>query len=290
MPRDARSMLVVLLLLAGSLGCDSRSPTAPGTVTPTGPTAGPGPTNTNGITIAGHVFDRAWRPLVSARIEVLDGPNAGLSTTTDASGEFRLTGAFDETTRFRASTPGHRDETLRLPAGCERCIPNFWIYFSLDRDTPAIDLTGEYTLTFTADAACAVLPEEFRTRSFDVTVGPSLGGVAAQFVVAVQRGRFVPGYDKFDVGVSGDHFAGVLGDFHGSPGIAEQVGDDTVLGFEGSASAVLSADAGTVAGAFDGAISVCRAAGAPGSRYSCDGAITRAVCPSSRHRFVLQRR
>ena len=287
MPRDARSMLVVLLLLAGGLGCNSRSPTAPGTVTPTGPTAG---ASTNGITIAGHVFDRAWRPLVSARIEVLDGPNAGMSTTTNASGEFRLTGAFDETMRFRASTPGHRDETLGLPARCERCIPNFWIYFSLDRDTPAIELTGEYTLTFTADASCAVLPEEFRTRAFDVRVGPSLGGVAAQFVVALQGGSFLPGYDKFDIGVAGDHFAGVLGDFHGSPGIAEQVGVDTFLGFEGSASAVVSADAGTVAGAFDGVISVCRLAGAPGSRYSCDGAITRAVCPSSRHRFVLPRR
>jgi hypothetical protein len=290
MTRAIWSVFVGTLLLAGSLGCDSRSPTGPTTVTPPGPTITPGPTNTNGIAIAGHVYDRAWRRLVSARIEVLDGPNAGLSTTSDAQGGFRLAGAFDETTRFRASLAGHRDQILVLPARCPQCNPNWWIYFSLDRETPAANLLGEYTLTFTADASCAAIPVEFRTRSFDVSVRPSRGGVAAQFVVAVESGNLLAGYDAFDAGVAGDYFAGMLGDFHGSPGLAERVADDTFLGFEGTASAVLPADTGTVVGSFDGVISLCKVAGAPGSRYSCDSATARAMCTSSRHQFTLRRR
>lgn len=290
MQRELRSVLVVMLVLAGSFGCDSQSPIAPSTVTPPRPGSTTGPPNTNGIAIAGHVYDRAWRQLASARVEVLDGPNAGLSTTTDARGEFRLAGAFDEATRFRATTPGHRDQTLVLPARCERCNPNWWIFFSLDMEAPAVDLIGDYGLTFTAHASCTALPEEFRSRSFDVSVRPSPQGVAAQFSVAIRSGSLLPGYDTFDVGVAGDYFAGLLGDFHGSPGIAERVAGNTFLGFEGTASAVLSSDAGTVAGSFDGVISVCELPGAPAARYSCDAAIARAVCTSPSHRFVLQRR
>jgi len=55
----------------------------------------PGPQATpTVIQLAGTVSDAAWRLLPGARVEVVDGPQGGLSATADAEGEFRLTGTF----------------------------------------------------------------------------------------------------------------------------------------------------------------------------------------------------
>jgi hypothetical protein len=134
-----------------------------------------------------------------------------------------------------------------------------------------------------------MLPEQFRTRSFDVAVRSSPNG-EGRFVVDIQTGDLLAGYTRFDAGVAGNHFAAMVGDSHGTPGIAERIAANTFLGFDGVAAASLSSDAASVTGLFDGVISVCELPAAPGSYYSCAAATTRAVCTSPRHQFVLQSR
>ena len=80
----SRKWLVVILavvLNSAWAACDSSSPptnpTSPST--PSAP-AVPVPQPT-GMQVAGTVADGAWRPSVGATVEVLNGPNAGLSTS-----------------------------------------------------------------------------------------------------------------------------------------------------------------------------------------------------------------
>ena len=125
----------VVLLAAAAAGCDSsRTPPVGPSPMPEagGPAPAPPPAPSTGVSVAGQVTDAAWRPLSGARIEVVNGPDAGRFVVTGGSGEYRLSGRFDESTQFRASRSGHSDVTLPLPARCDRCNPQWWIYFSLE--------------------------------------------------------------------------------------------------------------------------------------------------------------
>src|SRR5512138_3544427 len=91
----------VVFLAIVLVGCNSsRSPAAPSS--PATVNVAPGPTQ-GAIPIAGIVFDTAYRHLPGARIEVIDGPQSGMSTETDSRGQFTLTGVFSDTTRFVAT-------------------------------------------------------------------------------------------------------------------------------------------------------------------------------------------
>jgi hypothetical protein len=287
MKRRFRSAVVGLVLLGSASGCDSTTPLAPTRLpvaAPTGSVVPPTP-NANAIAIAGYVQDRAWRPLIGVRVEVLDGPDAGLSTVTDAKGEFRLAGEFDPTTRFRASAEQHRDMVRVLPPRCDRCNPNWWLYFSLETEAASVDLAGEYSLTFIADRACTMLPEEFRQRTYPATVTPTGSDNAGQFKVSVRGGSFLTGYDAFDVGVAGDSFAAILGDLHGSPGVAERLDGANVLGFEGMANASLASPDTAIVATFDGVVSYCNLLDESAARYACasSAATARALCTSRNH-------
>lgn len=282
----------IVLVSVGISGCDSASPTQPTAITnappvAAPPTSPPPPANPNAVSVGGHVADTAWRPLSGVRIEVLDGPQAGLTAFSDR-GTFHLVGEFNETTRFRASYAGHRDRTAVL-FRCELCNPIWLLSFSLEPDAPAINLTGNYELTFVTDESCTVMPAEFRRRTYPVTLTAS--DVSSRLVISFRAGSFLPRYDRFDAGLAGDYFVAILGDFHGSPGVAERVGDNAYLGFEGQAEAnVTAADVSTVTATFDGVISYCELNGEPASRYTCPlGSPTRVLCASHRHQLLLQR-
>jgi hypothetical protein len=59
-----------------------------------------------------------------------------------------------------------------LLPNCDRCNPKRWVHFFLSVVEPAVDLAGNYTLTFIADSACVKLPERVRTLSYDATISP----------------------------------------------------------------------------------------------------------------------
>ena len=159
----------VLVLGLALAGCDG-SPSSPSPESPPGSPSSPPGSPSGSIQVAGSVSDAAWRPLAGARVEVVDGPQAGLSTTTDGSGEFRLSGNFDDTTHFRATKDGHVASTWPLPAACGPCNPDWWIHFSLEALAPHPNLAGDYTLTVIANSACTSMPEALRTRTFDATL------------------------------------------------------------------------------------------------------------------------
>src|SRR6478752_9708762 len=126
-----RTGIVCLVFVQGLVACGrSSAPSAPSPVSPTAPQPTPPPSS--GITfMRGTVSDTAFRSLAGARVEVLDGPQAGMSTTTDSDGGFSFNGSFDVATRFRASKEGHVTDTETLQPFCARCNPNWWINFSL---------------------------------------------------------------------------------------------------------------------------------------------------------------
>lgn len=284
---------VLLVLAMGVARCDSDHRPGPSGPSPV-PQSGPQPTPPSGIQLAGTVSDAAWRRLSGARVEVVDGPQAGLSTTTDTNGEYRLTGAFDDTTHFRATKEGHVAATWPLPPICDRCNPQWWIHFYLEALAPPASIAGDYTLTFTADSACVGLPDEARTRTYGATVTlTSRPGEPAnsRFDVTVTGGTFLERYNSFTIGVVGDYVKTDIGDWgHGAPGLVEQIAPNTYLTLSGAiATSVI--DTSTIAGSFVGAIERCELTGEWGSRYSCEGgALSHGRCSSENHGFSLRRR
>ena len=291
-----RQLLLVIptLLLAGVLGgCDSSpssTPTAP-SASPSSPSAPPPVPEPTGTQLAGTVADGAWRNLTGAMVEVLNGPNAGLKTSTDSNGGFRLAGAFDETTQFRATKDGYVAAVHSFPSKCDQCNPNWWLHFALDTVGPSADIAGNYSLTFVADCE---LPAAIRTRTYDATVTarsrPS--GGANYYSVTLGGAAFHPGYNEFTLGVSGDYLSGFLGNLHGDPGIVEQLAPTTYLGFEGVPSATIgTSDVSTIIAAFDGGIVYCDGNSEMGATFSCpSNAVVHKRCESKSHQLVLTRR
>jgi hypothetical protein len=290
MSRKVLMVILTVILNSALAACGSSSPASP--LGPSAPVPVPQPA---GLQVAGTVVDGAWRPFFAATVEVLNGPHAGLSTSTDSRGQFRLSGSFDETTEFRATKDGFVAAVHPLPTKCETCIPNWWIHFVLESVGAKADLAGNYSLTFVADA-CAGLPDEMRTRTYDATatsISSPSGPANTHFVFSVSGAPFRAGYNQFMVGVTGDHFGGFLGDLHGDPGILEQITPAATLGFEGVPSASIDpSNVSTIDAAFDGVIDYCESSSETSTRFSCtpkDGS-AHVRCASKNHRLILTRR
>jgi hypothetical protein len=278
---------VVFGLATALCGCD-RSPASPS------PDEAPGAEGT-AIQLAGSVSDGAWRPLAGARVEAVDGPQAGASTTTDGNGEYRLSGRFDDTTHFRASKDGHVASTWPLPPACAPCNPDWWINFSLESLASHPNLAGDYTLTVIANEACTMLPDEFRTRSYDATVtmgsGPDVPA-NSRFDVALGSPPFLEPYRAFQLGVAGNYVAAALGDLHGTPGLAEQIASTKYFTIGGWAAGSAEMSGSTVSVSLNGSIDYCELASAAGPHAVCDpdNAIALKQCASTQHQLILRRR
>ena len=96
-----------------------------------------------------------WRSSTARRPERGRSPTPGV--------EFRLSGTFDDTTRFHATKEGHAAITGTLQPHCAPCNPNRWIHFYLPPLAPSANIAGDYTLTFTADRRVRCLSEPVRT-------------------------------------------------------------------------------------------------------------------------------
>ena len=279
--------IVLLVLVQGLAGCgdsgSSSAPSAPSPVAQGGPTPPALPT-ASVSRIWGYVLDTAFRPIADARVEVVDGSYAGLSTTTDAAGRFELAGTFDHTTRFRAAKEGHVAATQAwecsgVSCGAGDATP--WLGFYLAVLAPNVDIAGDYTLTVIADSACPDLPNEVRTRTYAATITPQSRPdlpANAGFDVTLSGATFLDRLDRFGIGVAGD----VLGFWlHGGhdPSFVEQVEAGTYLAFSGSAAASVPASGvSTISASFEGWIEYYGAA------------VVRAHCESKDHRLILTRR
>lgn len=235
------------LIAIGLAGCNSsQSPAAPSR--PTTGNVAPGPTQ-GAIPIAGVVVDTAYRYLAGARIEVIDGPQAGMSTETDSQGHFTLTGVFDDTTRFVATKDGHLPATNTLGPFCAPCHPNRWVYFNLEEPVPPPDLSGDWRVTFDT-GACTGLPSELQTRSYDatITLAPPVAHPDARwlFVVTMNNVPFLSDYKVFHIGAAGNYLGFPEDD---GPALVEQLDSERSLSFN-----TLGIMNGVVTGAFAGSI------------------------------------
>ena len=93
--------------------------------------------------IRGYVADTGFRPIAGSTVVVVDGPLAGTVATSDATGQFSLTGPFERATKFRASQPDHRDITETAAAYCQgdTCFGN--LFFFLPVLSANADLSGD---------------------------------------------------------------------------------------------------------------------------------------------------
>ena len=241
--------------------------------------------------------DTALRPIAGARVELLNGPQAGASTTTNAGGNFSLYGTVDDTTKFRASVAGHADADVTVQPDCDRCNPRRWVHFYLNMLEPAAALAGDYTLTFAAGSTCTKLPDELRTRSYDVTVAPGTVGwigspakAPTAFQVIPKGSRFPGGLNSFSLHVAGNYVSVVLGD-HTDPGITEQVAEHTYWAFGGWATTSVESPVSTISTRFQGWIDSC-VNPQMGTRYDCTPGptVTHNRCESTNHELTLTRR
>ena len=268
----SRFTTIVFLTLAVA-ACGNHESGAPA-ATVTGPTAPSPPTpSPNGIVlIHGTVNDTALRPLPGATVEVLDGPQAGMSTIVDANGSFSLSGTFDDATRFRASKEGHLDATQT-----SRTVANVggrYLDFHLEVPARPVNMAGDYTLTFIADTACVGLPADVRTRSYAATITPShptnIPTANTNFQVSLSGASFLSSHDSFPIAVAGDFVTFWFSD----PSVVEVIAPDTQLEFYGAGGASAgTAGVSTLAVSWDGRF-----------EYS------QTECESKNHRLILTRR
>jgi hypothetical protein len=247
--------------------------------------------------ISGVVYDSGLRPIAGARVELLNGPQAGMSTTADATGGFSLMGTVDDTTQFRASKEGHVTATATILPYCDRCNPRRWVFFYLEVLDPPVAVAGDYTLTFIADSACTNLPDQLRTRRYAATVARAnlnWPGYPADsdtsFKVTPTGSDFPDGLNGFYLNVAGNYINVSLGD-HTDPGVTERVADDTFYAFGGWAVISVSTPVSTISTTFQGWIDYC-VNPHMGQRYDCTPAppVALARCQSTRHQLILTRR
>jgi len=139
--------VVLLILACGLAGCGSGSSSSSArpltSLSPSASVPGASPTVSS---IFGFVTDSGFRPLAGARVEVLDGPQAGASAIADASGQVTLSGTFDGATRFRASSDGHVSaiQTWNCSVGAVGCPTNArpWLGFYLAVLASPVNIAG----------------------------------------------------------------------------------------------------------------------------------------------------
>jgi len=282
--------VVLLVLVQGLAACDSSRPSIP-----TAPTAvpQPGPQSTTTF-VTGYVYDTVFREVGGVFIEVLDGPDAGLSATADATGKFTLAGNFDDSTRFRASKEGHVDSTGTLTPRCATCGGARFMYLVLGIAAAPVEIAGEYSLTFVVDRACTGIPSELLTRSYNATITSTKDShypPNTRFQAIITGGRFLKGYESFPIGVAGDL---VALDLRGEgPYLVEEVGANTYIAFDGRAEATIGTSrVSGISAFFKGWVDYCALNGPIGPYYECRAglAAARADCESQSHQLILTRR
>ena len=281
------SRAIVLVVLATAPGCGSSHPTstlAPSTV------ASPVPIQQ---TVAGYVGDTAFRSVGGARVEVLDGPQTGMTLTTGDNGQFSFAGTFTSAVTLRASKDGYIALTKTTQTSTPGGRP--WVYFQLEVLAPPMNLAGDYTLTLVADDACTGVPNELRTRNYAATIAAQSNPLIrpdTSFMLTAGGASFFDAFNHFPIGVAGDYAAFMI--YNGEDfGLVEQIGPRTYVGFYGEArTSVGTSPASTISVALDGVVDYCMLTSESGWNYNCSSslAIAHASCQSKNHRLILTRR
>jgi len=276
----------VVLVAATGFGCgDSRNATLPLTPSASAPVA-------SQQSLSGYVADTAFRSVAGAKVEVLDGPQAGLSMLSDAAGQFTYTGTFASPVSFRVSKDGYitATETSRMSAPGGRP----WAYVRLETVAAPADIAGDYTMTVIADSVCTAIPEEWRTRTYAATIGPRSDALLRPntlLTLTVVGAPLLPNRDNFQIGVSASDIGFTI--YQGEDfGLVEQLTPTTFLAVQGFGLASIDGSASTISARFDGVIDYCALKSESGWNYNCTTGpvIAHTSCESKNHRLTLTRR
>ena len=142
-----------------------------------------GPTNKTHV--LGSVRDTLTRPVPGAVVLILDGPQAGASTSADERGQFEFVSTASGAVRLRASRDGFEPATIATE--WQPSDGSFYptrggiaIHFNLRALEPALPITpGSYTLTVTSDrstatgsqrASCTGFPADLLSRTYEASI------------------------------------------------------------------------------------------------------------------------
>jgi hypothetical protein len=276
----------VVLLAAIGFGCgDSRNATPPLTPSASAPVA-------SQQSLAGYVADTAFRAVAGAKVEVLDGPQAGLSMLSDGGGQFTYTGTFASSVTLRVSKDGYVSATGTSRVSAPGGRP--WAYVRLESVAAPANIGGDYTLAFTADASCTSLPDDARARTYAVTLAATadpLVPAGTLFRAVIAGAPVLPGNDGFPVGVAGS-FVGLEVWNGEGPGVVERLAPKTYVGLFGYASTTVTSADSSITAAFNGTIEYCVATTDGSPAYGCTSVKTDKLeqCESKNHRVTLTRR
>lgn len=282
------SAAIVLVVIASAVaGCNrngsSRSLSGP---SPVPVTASPAVA----LPLSGYVGDTGFRPIVGARVEVLDGQQAGTVMFSGADGHFSYPGAFAGAANMRATKEGYNAATSPTYRGTDV----IYVGFGLAPLAAPVRVAGNYTLTIVADPTCTQLPVDARTRSYEATLTPNTAQnlpANTRFIGGVTGGPFAPYANMFWAGVAGD-YVGVSVSGEG-PSIVAQIGPNRYVAYDGSAGATVTGpEVSTLSAPFSGLIEYCELSSPIGSYYDCSPsrAVVREQCTSANSRLILTRR
>ena len=260
-----------LLLMATQSACD-RLPTGPTSpIRGAAPSPGTADAPTFEVSLSGPVLDNVLRPLPDARVEVMDGPMRGVFALTDPLGNYALPGVFSGSVTLRASKAGYLAATQTFFGGHEG--ENI---FGFRLPTPSsVNLLGDYSVTITADPACAAFPDEARSRTYGAIAAPAPNSPNA-YLFLLSGATFQFDFRRVLAAVAGDFVAFHFGaDIDNGP-LTEELSPTTAVSFLGDASG--SFDGTSISLPFRGEL-VYRSAGAPPIQ-----------CRSSAHTLTITRR
>jgi hypothetical protein len=241
------------------------------------------------IVLTGYVYDTAFRPVGSARVQVVDGPQAGTATTSNATGYFEFAETFSSLMTVRAEKDGYATGTEAARSAASN---RAFAFFRLASPAPAVPVAGDYTLTISADSTCA-LPVDVQVRTYSATViaNSSAGPANTNFDGIVSGGLFAPHGNVFWIGVFGDYLAiSTLGE---GPSLVEQLGPNRYLAFYGEANVSVGTEGTSrISAPFKGSVTYCEliSAGGPFDDCSTARATVNQECTSSNSRLTLTRR
>lgn len=232
------------------------------------------------IAVQGFVENSAFKPLTEARVEVVDGPQTGVSASTDARGGFALSGVLTGT-KLRASKEGY--------GSSERVVQASQMEFILapEGQGPPVNIAGRYFLAVDADPSCTDFPSALRHRSYEATVTPENSSPSWPMNTVFRADLSGAGLDAYFHFVP-MFFAGdvVLFDMSDN-GIEEEVAEEAYVFVGGIGRGTVRAD-GTISGPLAGVIDYCVVESDPGNAYPCSNqALERVRCEGLNHRMTL---
>jgi hypothetical protein len=233
------------------------------------------------VRVAGRITaGQAAQPVADASVRVVTGAAAGLATTTDWEGRYALYGVAGDSV-LRVSKAGYVDEERRVDGSTHQTLD-----ISMAGIAAVPDVSGRYTLTITADPACASpLPEPLNIRTYTAVISQvgrvldvSLSGVP--FFVVEGRGGGFPGLaDPAELTFrldDNDHF-----DIGSNLDVVEVLGGAKVLFVLGHITTTIAAN--RLTGTLNGRLQLADRA------LPSNGFVWGASCDSSRHQVEFSR-